>query len=277
MQDSINNNNVFTGTEPKEMIQNFMRKHGFIIVKNCFTEGQIEHFKKFFESPENKIKFIEAPPARYIPGASHIVDGFENAVAEPRLLNVLNKIINGKVAYTSHSDLHSGLSTGWHKDDGGGVYFEGQSDFYTNESCNVYRVGIYLRDCTNDGGLSVKVGSQYTPNLNVGKELYLPSGLGDAVIFDVRLTHKGWVKKRNIVSEILIKLLKKFKVNIKRDEIPFDKKSIFLAYGALNKFTEIYSIKNMEKQNEFFDEDVSVMPINLKNSLREKGIHYYFE
>ncbi len=33
----------------------------------------------------------------------------------------------------------------------------------------------------------------------------------------------------------------------------------------------------MEKQNRFFDKDVSIMPINLKNSLREKGIHYYFD
>ena len=132
-------------------------------------------------------------------------------------------------------------------------------------------------DCSNVGGLSVKVGSQYTADRNIGKELYLASELGDAVIFDVRLTHKGWIKKRNIISETFHKILRKLKIHTKRDRIPFEKKSIFLAYGALNKFTETYSIKNMEKQNRFFDEDVSSMPINLKNSLKEKGIHYYFD
>ena len=73
------------------------------------------------------------------------------------------------------------------------------------------------------------------------------------------------------------KVLRKFKVNLKREKIPFEKKSIFLAYGALNKYTEIYAIKNMEKQNKFYDEDVSLMPENLKNNLQSKSIHYYFE
>ena len=121
--------------------------------------------------------------------------------------------------------MHSGLSTGWHKDDGGGKYFEGESNFYANEACCVYRVAIYLKDCRDEGGLSVKVGSHSTPNLNYGDELYLGTELGDAVIFDCRLTHKGWVKQRNIISEILLKVFKKFlpvvNINVKRDKIPF--------------------------------------------------------
>ena len=271
------NNSFFTGDEPKEKIQNFIRENGFLILKNCFSESQISDFKYFFENPENQKKFIKDPPAKYIPGASHIIDGFEKVVVEPKLINILSKIINGKIAYTSHSDLHSGLSTGWHKDDGGGIYFGNESDYYNDEACNVYRVGIYLRDCKIDGGLTVKVGSHRSPKKNIGDNLYLACELGDAVIFDCRITHKGWVKKRGIISEIIRKVLRKFKVNLKREKIPFEKKSIFLAYGALNKYTEIYAIKNMEKQNKFYDEDVSLMPENLKNNLQSKSIHYYFE
>lgn len=278
MTDKIINKQIFsfTGTESKKEIQNFIKKNGFLLVKNCFDQNQLEEFKKFFESPENKIKFIESPPAKIIPGASHVVKGFEKLITAPNLIEILNKIIDGKIAYTSHSDLHSGLSTGWHKDDGGGLYFQGYSDFYTNDDCSVYRVGIYLRDCTNEGGLSVKVGSHDTPNRDVGDELYIPSKLGDAVIFDVRITHKGWTKNRNLFSEIVNKIYRKFKKNTKRDKLPFEKKSIFLAYGALNKFTEIYSIKNMEKQNKFYDEDISSMPKSLEKSLKENNIHYFF-
>lgn len=271
----------FTGDEPKKLIQDSIHENGFIIVKNCFTKKQIKDFKYLFENPENKKKFINRPPARYIPGASQIVDGFENIVTDPRLLKVLKKIIEGKLVYTSHSDMHSGLSTGWHKDDGGGKYFGGQSDFYTNEDCCVYRVAIYLKDCTNQGGLSVKMGSHNSPDRNVGDKLYLQTELGDAVIFDCRITHKGWVKERNLISEFFLKALKKFSsminVNIKRDKIPFKKQSIFLAYGPFNNFTEIYSRKNMEMQNEYFDEDISSTPIKLRNNLIKNDVHYYFK
>ena len=278
--DYCKKNMFFTGDEPKEVIQKFMKNNGFIVLKNAFNPQQISDFNSFFLLPENKKKFLDFPPAtKMLPGASHIIDGFEKVIAAPKILKVLDKLIPGKIAYTSHSDLQSGVVSPWHKDDGGGKYFQGLSDYFINDDCCVYKIGIYLRDCSDEGGLTVKVGSHRMANYSDGDELYITSGLGDAIFFDVRITHKGWHPKYyyNIFHQALRKVLKKMKILKGEGKVPFEKNSIFFSVGALNEFTEIFSRKNMERQNKQHGRDIPVMQVNLKRSLKDKDIHCYFD
>ena len=48
--------NGLTGHESKELVQELMRKNGFVVIKNCFTEKQIEDFRYLFKNKENQKK-----------------------------------------------------------------------------------------------------------------------------------------------------------------------------------------------------------------------------
>lgn len=60
----------------------------------------------------------------------------------------------------------------------------------------VYRVGIYMQDCTKEGGLSVKPRS-HKQNSSKCKTEYLPTEIGDVIIFDSRTFHTGHMHPDN--------------------------------------------------------------------------------
>lgn len=267
----------FTGEESELVLREFMQANGFLHIKDAFDKHDLKLLsKEFFEKHPNVEKFIDHPPAKIIPGAAHVVNRFERFVSNPKILNVVRKLIDGQVAYTSHSDLHSGLSAGWHKDDGNGKYFEGLPDYFQSENCCVYKVGVYLQDCPTEGGLTVKPGTHKIPDMLAGNELYLPSRLGDAIIFDVRITHKGWAAEQTLFD----KIMKKISITLGRkqmgEKIPFEKRSVFFTFGAVNEYTSTFSKKNMERQISQIGLDISMMPTKLRTSLELENIYQYF-
>ncbi|MGB8703289.1 MAG: hypothetical protein WCD18_28060 [Thermosynechococcaceae cyanobacterium] len=169
--------------------------------------------------------------------------------------------------FTSHCDVHSGILSGWHKDDGmttmEGGYFG--RPMYNNPDCSVYKVAIYLQDHTqNKTGLTVRSGSHKYESLVQGDEVYLPTSVGDIVVFDVRLTHVGqqyivpviWLNSQIILLQKIFnklvgiknsKIITLFKKNY--DRIFFQEKiSIFFTYGLPNEYTKVFSQNNMKRQ-----------------------------
>ena len=275
----------FHGDEDKETLKNFIRDNGFLVIRNALSPSEIdilnELFGEIFES--NK---LTSGHTDYLPGASHIIPEFKELIVSPKLINALKKVCDGDLAYTSHSDLHNGLASGWHKDDGGGGYFGQLTDYFENNEVQVYKVGLYLQDCTENGGLSVRKGSHkqlhdihhdslLTSNRCDDDQVYIPSRVGDAVIFDVRITHKGWYPEISFARKFFTKILKRvgFKIPIK---VPFQKKSVFFSYGANNKYTKEFALKNMERQVKQNGYDISVMPPTLRSTLEQNIIKYYF-
>ena len=110
----------FHGDEDKETLKKFIRDNGFLVIRNALSPSEIdilnELFGEIFES--NK---LTSGHTDYLPGASHIIPEFKELIVSPKLINALKKVCDGDLAYTSHSDLHNGLASGWHKDDGGEV------------------------------------------------------------------------------------------------------------------------------------------------------------
>ena len=110
--------------------------------------------------------------------------------------------------------------------------------------------------------------SLLTSNRSDDDQVYIPSRVGDAVIFDVRITHKGWYPEISFARKFFTKILKRvgFKIPIK---VPFQKKSVFFSYGANNKYTKEFALKNMERQVKQNGFDISVMPPTLRSTLEE--------
>jgi hypothetical protein len=264
----------FTGLEDKYIIRDFIKKNGFIVLQNALNATEVEMLPNFFGKifEENKLTLNTA---EYLPGASHLDNRFIDLICSKKLISVLKKICSEDLVYTSHSDLQSGVAGDWHKDDGKGKYFEGLKDYFSNHNVEIYKVGFYLQDCTSYGGLTVKKSSHLVDNKKDGEEIYIPCRVSDAVIFDVRITHRGWLPKDNNVKYFLKKILRRLKLLPSTPKVPFVRKSIFFTYGSDNDYTKVFSKKNMERQIRELGFDISQMPDKMKKLLTENKIKFY--
>jgi hypothetical protein len=194
--------------------------------------------------------------------------------------------------FTNHCDIHSGILSGWHKDDGmtamEGGYFG--SPAYHEDDCQVYKVAIYLQDhVVNTAGLSVRKGSHRFADLNEGPETYLKTRAGDVVVFDVRLTHSGQqdcipipivmnqIKTgQGFVNNIFGRQFSYSKLNnslkFVYDRVAGTKLSLFFTFGLPNDFTIKFSTNNMKRQvQQTHDYDI-FLPQKIRDSLLSKNL-----
>ena len=250
-------------------ISDSLNKNGFAVIQNILDENLINDLNNAFDN-EFINKAVESDTfgsAKFLPCASHSIKAFENLIINEKINIILKGLFSNKpYSYTSHSDMHLGISFGWHKDDGNGSYFEGLNDYFFSNECKVYKIGIYLRDATKSGGLTVKKGSHKFKDFKKGKNIYISTNIQDIIIFDVRLTHKG--------DRSLLHILKqKLGMNI----VPYNRRSIFFTFGANIVYKKIFSEKNMLRQIlQVGNKEISKMPETLKKKLNSLGINSYY-
>ncbi len=114
------------------------------------------------------------------------------------LPNVLEQVRSAlgsdEIVMIAEANVHRNfLARRWHKDIGeyvlDGGYFG--TDPMLRNDCQVLKVAVYLQDHLDGSGLLVRRGS-HKMALNADAEaVVLPIRAGDAVLFDVRLTHRG--------------------------------------------------------------------------------------
>ena len=69
-------------------------------------------------------------------------------------------------------------------------------DEYNGDKHEILKVLIYLEDHTRDNdGLKVVPGSHLTPKINPEGYIQLNPKIGDVIIFDQRITHRGMEKQ----------------------------------------------------------------------------------
>jgi hypothetical protein len=108
----------------------------------------------------------------------------------PTLITSLRTFLGDRPLFTNHCDLHLDRRSGWHKDSGESVVNGGYFDApQFGAELTVVKVAMYLQD-EPEQGLWVVPGSQHDPVVRPSGTA-VPSRAGDAIVFDVRLTHRG--------------------------------------------------------------------------------------
>ncbi len=106
--------------------------------------------------------------------------------------------------FCSHNDIGINRVVGWHKDKLNGEYAKYQSHniwkSHQGQSHEIVKVLIYLQDHTNNkDGLQVVPrshrGHQAKKVIHQAKKVILQPKLGDVIVFDQRITHRGMEKK----------------------------------------------------------------------------------
>ena len=112
-----------------------------------------------------------------------------------------------------HNDIGLNRVVHWHKDTLNNRYkiYQKKNVWteYNNEKHEIYKFLIYLQDHINDNnGLTVIEKSHNDPNINLDSKnkKNINSSIGDIIIFDQRITHRGQFENNNLIDRILISI-----------------------------------------------------------------------
>jgi hypothetical protein len=209
---------------------------GYEVVSKVFTEEEISFLREKSFALLNSGRCFENSGGLARPDfikdelAVDIVDLLDSK----DLASLISKMVGEDVEFISHNDLHLNRTVGWHKDRLNGEVnrFEEHSPWETvdGQSMKIFKCNIYLQDHTNyNDCLTVRDGSHLTEDMNVGEIKVLRPGIGDIVVFDQRLTHRGPQSKQQ------------------------DRLLICMGYGVKNIFFEEFekgTIFRQDKQND---------------------------
>jgi len=113
-----------------------------------------------------------------------------------KINNVLSEIFNNNYRFCQHNDIGVNRVVGWHKDKLNGVYSKFETvDIYNEhngEKHEIVKVLIYLQDHSKDDyALKIVPFSHKDRNIITSNFIQLRPKLGDVIIFDQRITHRG--------------------------------------------------------------------------------------
>ena len=260
-----------------------LERDGVVVVRDVLDAGDIARLRDIVgRHLANGGRRIEL--GRVQPDAAAHVPGLERLFAHPNVVALLRAVLAGdRVVFTRHCDAHRNLLSGWHKDCGpGGSYFT--SDCFAAEDCRVYKIGFYLQDHLRDGGLAVRAGSHRARSLDEGAPLYIASRAGDAVVFDVRLTHRGQAPDGvEFALKALNRLMRKstgedarlpsaLEAGYWRAAGRPERLSVFFTFGAPNRHTRDFARANIARQSVQLGGAEVPLPAAVRDCLAASGI-----
>lgn len=191
-----------------------LQEKGYCIIESLFSKEEISSFREeiitYLET--NKQKLLKNANGFSIPNFVEIKQLSKTAsiLKETRLHSILKDVFNKKpYRFCQHNDIGINRIVEWHKDKLNGAYAKYQSHniwkSYQGQSHEIIKVLIYLQDHSdNKDGLQVVPKSHLTPKIEPKKVVILQPKLGDIIVFDQRITHRGMEKqvknKRMLVS-----------------------------------------------------------------------------
>ena len=118
-----------------------------------------------------------------------------------KIHEALKEIFKGDdYRFCSHNDIGINRVVGWHKDKLNGEVSKYETvniwNEYKGERHEIVKVLIYLEGHSNNNdGLKLVPGSHLNPRINPKGNIQLRPNIGDVIIFDQRITHRGMDKQ----------------------------------------------------------------------------------
>lgn len=218
-------------------IRNKILKDGYIVLKNFFKKEELEECKQEILNYTKKNKTIGTGIGITIPDFVKINELKKTGDLKNRFKKILNEYFqNDNYRFCHHNDIGIDRIVSWHKDQLNGKYrnlYE-KTNIWDNKAIKNYKilkVLIYLEDhSNNDNGLKLIPGTHLIKEKkDFDKHIQLKPSLGDVIIFDQRITHRGCEKK------VLNKM---------------DRILVSFGFGYNNIYTDEFERGTIERQNE---------------------------
>ena len=187
----------------------FYDKNGYIILKNIFSEKQIDEYKQEILLYIKNNKTIKNAGGITIPDFIKQSTLSKTALIKEntQINNKLQELLGSNYRFCSHNDIGINRVVGWHKDKLNGEVSKYETvdiwSEYNGQKHEIVKVLIYLQDHSNNNdGLKIVLRSQKNKKIDTKGWIQLNPSLGDVIIFDQRITHRGMnkpVKNRRIL------------------------------------------------------------------------------
>jgi hypothetical protein len=179
-----------------------LRTKGYTIVQGAYTAEQLEKAKDATHSYFESHPSLANASGKFLPDFLGIEALAPMAALKdsPAVADAFEAYFGGVNAYRfcGHSDIGvNRVVSGWHKDilNGAFVSYQTVDPWATGPARELYQIlklGIYLEDhSTDSGALEVVPGSHLKRSLDTSGSVRLHPALGDAILFDQRITHRG--------------------------------------------------------------------------------------
>ncbi len=269
-------------------VQQNLRDDGYVVVRNLIPPPEAARLRSIVET------HLARKGARYQLGktqpnaAAHVPD-LAFIFQHPRILALFREAFGeNAVVFTRHCDIHRNMVSGWHKDSGESVkggYFRG--DYFAADDCQVYKVALYLQDTTPHSGLTIEPGSHRRSRITGAPKLNLVSQTGDAILFDVRLSHTGQLPDKIERGMQLLSAVVNGGHRKKEDLTVItwlhdmywrllgreDRMSAFFTFGVANEFTRDFAEANLRRQAQQLGETVESEMGNVRRLAAELSKH----
>ncbi len=184
------------------MYKSELNKNGFFIVKNVFSESEIDNFKNVIMNYVKKNKTMANAQGVAIPDFIKISElkDVSDIKDNKKINDILSEIFDNDYRFCSHNDIGINRLVDWHKDKLNGKYSKYQTHDIWSEvdgkKHEIVKVLLYLQDHSNNNdGLKIIPGSHLSRKIEKKNVHQLNPGLGDVIIFDQRITHRGMSKQ----------------------------------------------------------------------------------
>lgn len=173
---------------------------GYLVVENVFSKDEISMFNEEVKT------FVKENPTMANASGISIPDfiSHQNYFEKTKLMKdneklhsvLKNVFVGNDYRFCSHNDIGINRIVGWHKDKLNGQYAKYELvDIWSEkdgEKHEIVKVLTYLEDHSNNNdGLKLVPGSHIVREINSSGWIQLNPKVGDVIIFDQRITHRG--------------------------------------------------------------------------------------
>lgn len=213
-----------------------IQDNGFLVISDVFSVEETNSFRREVDN------FLKRPNQNQNAGGITIPDFIihsefketKKIIYHPKINAILKDIFNGNnFRFCHHNDIGVNRIVEWHKDKLNGPYasYETIDIWSTTESGEqheIVKVLIYLEDHANDSdGLKLVPGSHLQREVDPKGFIQLRPKLGDVIIFDQRITHRGMDK-----------------------QVPSTRILLSFGFGKNNIFTDNFEKGTIQRQND---------------------------
>ena len=171
---------------------------GFILLENFFPKEDLINCKNKIIDYISNNECIKNGEGLTIPNFIKIpqLEDVANIKNNSKLNKILENILSKNYRFCQHNDIGVNRQVKWHKDKLNGNYSKYETidiwSKYQGEQHEIVKVLIYLEDHSNDdNALKIVPKSHMQREIVTDKFVQLKPKLGDVIIIDQRITHRG--------------------------------------------------------------------------------------
>lgn len=216
-----------------------LAKDGFIVLPKLLSTGEVARIREAALDHLNR-------HAVFVDGGTTQMDAFNQIPAlrwlatDAKVLDAFRYFCGETLEYCHHSDVHMNKFTGWHRDN------HGHDDWRVAppaEAFAVYKMAVYLQDHSQGPtALHVVRGSHLEKGKAEGEVVELRPAIGDVVLFDIRIRHKG--EEKSLFGKVFSRIspsraaTTRVLQSLRNLEGKGEKLSVFFTYARPNALTD---------------------------------------